>query len=115
MRVSLVLAVLTLVGSAVIVGGVAGAADSSAARSYESVTAASLVVDGQEEQRYLEEMQTLADRFGLENRENAFILTDGEKTWRGPSLSRRRTTSAVRSSLTLSHSTRKASRWTLAR
>jgi len=81
MRTHVVLAVLMLFGSSVVLGGGAVATSSSSAPSYGTVTAASIAVDGQEEQRYLEEMQTLADRFGLETRENAFVLTDGEKTW----------------------------------
>ncbi len=81
MRVRVVLVVFVLVMSATVVGGVVAANSSSEAPSYGSVDASSIAVSAQEEQRYLEEMQTFADRFGLETRENAFILTDGKKTW----------------------------------
>jgi len=81
MRSSVVVAVVVLFGSVAVGGVVAGATDNSTAPRYGSVSAASIVVDAEEEQRYLEEMQSLADRFGLETKGNAFILTDGDKTW----------------------------------
>ncbi len=58
----------------------AGAADSAATQT-RTITAASIQVDAETEQGYLENMQELADQYGLETKDNAFLLTNGDKEW----------------------------------
>lgn len=81
MRTQVALALVLLCGSVVVLGGVADASSSSTAPRYGSVTASSLAVGAEEEQQYLNKMQDLVEKFNVEPRDNAFVLTDGDKHW----------------------------------